>query len=169
MKSKRRLGIVLVMGLSFCASGLIVTGPARPAPSAKMVSQASGNAQNADKNVPAPTPPAKIQFHAARAAWYGNFGGRPGDLRFEPFHPIDWKRLARRDLRGFNLDHPTPQQLEPFKLDNLPDDEVGLDEYIFVKWKPDRTSPRCSRLYSLLKPGKNLLQVEDSVSGCEID
>ena len=26
MKSKRRLGIVLVVGLSFCASGLIVTG-----------------------------------------------------------------------------------------------------------------------------------------------
>jgi hypothetical protein len=315
MKLQRQLRkIALVMGMS-CTPGLIFTGCARQAPLPKAASPASGSAQEADKSAPAPTPrtpSAKIQFHAARAALYENFDERPGELRFESFLPLDWKQLARRDLRGFNVDHPTPQQLEQFKESNLPTDEVeqlgpdswgmrfrsnleptvaagfyylmssrgvdslqlvrlegivapvvdeqgtieseyisgyvvakavthkdeeggfavyssapvsftpipgtkfaarrqgdkticqyehdgmkwttplsaegfigdggvesftaykiGLDEYVFVKWKPDisRMSPQCSRLYSLFKPGKNLLLVEvgESVSGCEID
>jgi hypothetical protein len=73
----------------------------------------------------APAAPS-LQFHAADA------DSKTAEIRFEPFQSVDWQRLARRYLKDFNLNHPTPEQVARLKKHLLehPDDETGSSSEI---------------------------------------
>jgi hypothetical protein len=57
---------------------------------------------------------------------------KAGEIRFDPFQSFDWRKLAERDLKDFNVDHPTPEQVATLKkhLQEHPDDETGTSSEI---------------------------------------
>jgi len=57
---------------------------------------------------PASHPPS-LQFHDADA------DPRTGEVLFDPFESVDWKRLARQELKELNPFDPTPAQFEQLK------------------------------------------------------
>lgn len=62
-----------------------------------------------------------LQFHDA------TLDPKTGEIRFDPFESVDWRLLAERDLKDFNLNHPTAEQVAKLKQRLLahPDDETG--------------------------------------------
>jgi hypothetical protein len=56
--------------------------------------------------------------------------GKSGEILFDPFQPVDWRQLAQRDMKDFNLQAPAPAQVERLKkqLREHPDDETGTNE-----------------------------------------
>lgn len=67
-----------------------------------------------------------LQFHDADA------DSKTGEIYFDPFQSVDWQRLAQRDLKDFNLNHPTPEQVAKLKkhLREHPLDERGISSEI---------------------------------------
>ena len=67
-----------------------------------------------------------IQFHEVDA------DSKTGEIRFDPFQSVDWRRLAERDMKDFNLSHPTPEQVATLKkhLQEHPNDETGTSSEI---------------------------------------
>ena len=67
-----------------------------------------------------------VQFHEVDA------DSRAGEIRFDPFQSVDWRKLAERDMKDFNLSHPTPEQVASLKkhLQEHPDDETGTSSEI---------------------------------------
>lgn len=67
-----------------------------------------------------------IQFHEVDA------DSKAGEIRFDPFQSVDWRRLAERDMKDFNLSHPTPEQVARLKkhLHEDPVDETGTSSEI---------------------------------------
>jgi hypothetical protein len=57
---------------------------------------------------------------------------KAGEVRFDPFQSIDWQQLAQRDMKEFNLDHPTPEQVTNLKkqLREHPLDETGTSSEV---------------------------------------
>lgn len=64
---------------------------------------------------------AVLQFQSANPSQVGN------EIRFDPFQSINWQQLARRDMKDFNLNHPTRQQVARLRsnLREHPLDESG--------------------------------------------
>ncbi len=67
-----------------------------------------------------------VQFHDVDA------DSKTGEIRFDPFQSVDWRRLADRDMKDFNLSHPTPEQVATLKkhLKEHPEDETGTSSEI---------------------------------------
>ena len=67
-----------------------------------------------------------IQFHDV------DLNSKTGEIRFDPFQSVDWRKLADRDMKDFNLSHPTPEQVAGLKkhLQEHPDDETGTSSEI---------------------------------------
>jgi hypothetical protein len=67
-----------------------------------------------------------IQVHEVDA------DSKTGEIRFDPFQSVDWRKLAERDMKDFNLSHPTPEQVAGLKkhLQEHPDDETGTSSEI---------------------------------------
>jgi hypothetical protein len=67
-----------------------------------------------------------IQFHEVDADL------KAGEIRFDPFQSVDWRRLAERDMKDFNLSHPAPEQVAGLRkhLQEHPDDETGTSSEI---------------------------------------
>ena len=67
-----------------------------------------------------------IQFHDI------DMNSKTGEIRFDPFQSVDWRKLAERDLKDFNLGHPKPEQVTGLKkyLREHPDDETGTSSEI---------------------------------------
>ena len=67
-----------------------------------------------------------VQFHEIDA------DSKAQEIRFDPFQSVDWRRLAERDMKDFNLSHPTPEQVARLKkhLQEHPDDETGTSSEI---------------------------------------
>ncbi len=67
-----------------------------------------------------------VQFHDAAV------DSKTGEVRFDPFQSVDWQRLAQRDLKDFNLNHPTPEQVANLKkhLREHPLDETGTSSEV---------------------------------------
>ena len=67
-----------------------------------------------------------IQFHDV------DMNSKTGEIRFDPFQSVDWRRLAERDMKDFNLSHPTPEQVARLTkhLQEHPDDETGTSSEI---------------------------------------
>jgi hypothetical protein len=67
-----------------------------------------------------------IQFHDV------DMNSKTGEIGFDPFKSVDWRKLAERDLKDFNLSHPTPEQVARLKkhLQEHPDDETGTSSEI---------------------------------------
>lgn len=61
-----------------------------------------------------------IQFHDV------DMNSKTGEIQVDPFQSVDWRRLAERDMKDFNLNHPTPEQVTRLKkhLQEHPDDET---------------------------------------------
>ena len=55
--------------------------------------------------------------------------GKSGEILFDPFQSVDWRQLAQRDMKDFNLQAPAPAQVEKVKkqLREHPDDETGTN------------------------------------------
>lgn len=90
-----------------------------------------------------------IQFHDV------DMNSRMGEIQFDPFQSVDWRKLAERDLKDFNVDHPTPEQVARLTkhLQEHPDDETGTSSEIHFT---SPLEPRMTRgLYYLLS-GSNL-------------
>jgi hypothetical protein len=67
-----------------------------------------------------------VQFHEVDA------DSKTGEIRFGPFQSVHWRRLAERDMKDFNLSHPTPEQVAGLKkhLQEHPVDETGTSSEI---------------------------------------
>jgi hypothetical protein len=90
-----------------------------------------------------------IQFHEVDADL------KAGEIRFDPFQSVDWRKLAERDMKDFSLSHPTPEQVAGLKkhLQEHPDDETGTSSEIHF------TSPLekgMTRSFYYLLSGSNL-------------
>ena len=72
---------------------------------------------------PLPSPAQSPQFHEA------TIDVKSGEILFDPFQPVDWRQLAQRDMKDFNLKAPAPGQVERLKkqLREHPEDETGTN------------------------------------------
>ena len=76
----------------------------------------------------APVPPAP-EFHDA------DTDQKTGEVRFDAFQTVDWRQLAQRDLKDFNLKRPTPEQIAGLKKhlrDQPLEESGGFGEIQFV-------------------------------------
>ena len=94
-----------------------------------------------------------LQFHDV------TLDPKTGEIRFDPFQSVDWRLLAARDLKDFNLNHPTAEQVVRLKQRLLahPVDETGDTSLIHFN-SPLQT--RMSQGFYYLLSGKALLPLQ---------
>jgi hypothetical protein len=82
----------------------------------------------------APAPiPQSLQFHNAYV------DPKTGELLFDPFEPVDWKSLARLELKELNPFDPTPAQFAQLKkhyAEHANLEAIGGDELLFTSPLP---------------------------------
>lgn len=90
-----------------------------------------------------------IKFHEVDADL------KVGEIRFDPFQSVDWRKLAERDLKDFNVGHPTPEQVATLTkhLQEHPDDETGTSSEIHFT---SPLEPTMARGFYYLLSGSNL-------------
>jgi hypothetical protein len=90
-----------------------------------------------------------IQFHDV------DMNSKTGEIRFDPFQSVDWRRLAERDMKDFNLRRPTPLQVATLKkhLREHPEDETGTSSEIHFT---SPLEPEMTRGFYYLISGANL-------------
>lgn len=94
-----------------------------------------------------------LQFHDATR------DPKTGEIRFDTFQSVDWRLLAERDLKDFNLNHPTAEQVAKLKQRLLahPDDETGNTSLIHFN---SPLQPGMSRGFYYLLSGSALQSLQ---------